>query len=260
MFCVAGNFITFLGGHASGFKNMKEYDSYVEGETRLFRVRGTSEENVHASQMIAKASNLESDDVFIVLTEDKTYVWQGKQSNELERELAAGFVEKLAPNSETVIVEEGEEPDDFWEALGGKEDYGESFEDNLRAIPEPRLFHARIVKGKVAVEEIDEFEQRDLSEDDVMILDAGTVVYLWVGNGATDDEKTKTFDAAQRYLHKVDRDDTVIVAIDQGEEPESFTSLFPSWDPDLWETLTSYSDMKERLEEQNNAIGDEDDE
>lgn len=249
--------IVFLGGHASGFKNMKEYDSYVEGETRLFRVRGTGEENVRATQLQAKASNLESDDVFLVLTDDKTYIWQGKDSNEVERELANGFVEKLAPDAETIVVEEGEEPDEFWEAIGGKEDYGASFEDKLKAVPEPRLFHARIVKGKVTVEEIDEFEQRDLNEDDVMILDAGSVVYLWVGNSATDDEKTKTFDAAQRYLHKVDRDDTVIVAFDQGEETESFTSLFPSWDPDLWETLTTYSDMKARIEEQNNAIGDE---
>lgn len=239
---------------------MKDYDSYVEGATRLYRVRGTSEENVHASQLIAQASNLESDDVFIVLTEEKTYIWQGKDSNEVEKELASAFVEKLAPGSESVVVEEGEEPEEFWEALGGKESYGESFEENLRAIPEPRLFHARIVKGKVTVEEIDEFEQRDLNEDDVMILDAGTVVYLWVGNGATDDEKSKTFDAAQRYLHKVDRDDTVIVAIEQGEEPDSFTSLFSSWDPDLWETLTTYSELKARIEEQNNAIEDDDEE
>lgn len=252
--------IVFLGGHGSGFKNMKDYDFYVEGETRLFRVRGTSEENVRAVQLKAEAKNLESDDIFLVLTDDKTYIWQGKNSDEIEKNLGSGFVKKLAPETESITIDEGEESDEFWEALGGKEEYGASFEENLKAIPEPRLFHAKIIKGKVTVEEIDEFEQRDLSEDDVMILDAGSVVYLWVGNGATDDEKMKTFDAAQRYLHKVDRDDTVIAAIEQGDEPDSFIQLFPSWDPDLWETLTSYSDLKARIEEQNNSIVDDDDE
>lgn len=213
--------------------------------------------NVRATQLPASASNLESDDVFIVLAGDKTYIWQGKQSNKIERELSLAFVKKLADDSEVVTVNEDDEPDDFWEALGGKGEHNESFESNLRAVPEPRLFHAILVRGKVTMEEIGEFQQRDLDEDDVMVLDAGTVVYVWVGSGATEEEKAKTFDAAQKYLQKVDRDDTVIIAIDQGDEPESFTSLFPSWDPDLWETLTTYSDLKARIEQENNAIGDQ---
>lgn len=67
-----------MGGHASGFRNIKDYDAYVEGETRLFRIRGTTEDNVRASQMEANAGSLESDDVFLVTNGDKTWLWQGK--------------------------------------------------------------------------------------------------------------------------------------------------------------------------------------
>lgn len=62
----------------------------------------------------------------------------------------------------------------------------------------------------------------------------------------------------QKYLKKTDREDAVVMVITQGEEPESFTSLFNSWDPDLWETLTTYSDVKSRIEQWNNAIADAD--
>lgn len=59
-------------------------------------------------------------------------------------------------------------------------------------------------------------------------------------------------------MAKNDREDAVVMVIHQGEEPEAFTSLFPSWDPDLWETLTTYSDVKARIEEWNSRIEDDD--
>ena len=34
-----GKFITFTGGKASGFKNMKDHDTYDVDGTRLFRIR-----------------------------------------------------------------------------------------------------------------------------------------------------------------------------------------------------------------------------
>lgn len=198
---LSGKLISFLGGHASGFKNLKEHDTYVEGETQVFRVRGTTEENVRASQQVAAASSLESDDVFLVINGDKTYLWQGKDSNELERTLASGFVEHIAPGSEITTVQEGEEPDEFWELLGGKDSYKESFENDLRAVGEAKLFHLQInSKGKIQVEEIEEYEQRDLVEDDVMVLDNGTVVYIWVGSGAEEEEKKQAIDGVQVKL------------------------------------------------------------
>lgn len=107
-------------------------------------------------------------------------------------------MELIAPGSEITVIEEGEEPEEFWDLLGGKGEYRENFESDLRAVGEARLFHATInSKGRVAVEEIDEFTQRDLVEDDVMILDNGTIVYVWVGSGATEEEHKETAKAAE---------------------------------------------------------------
>lgn len=62
---------------------------------------------------------------------------------------------------------------------------------------EPRLFHCTIrTGGKFKVEEIANFEQDDLDPDDIMVLDGGDEVYVWVGNGSTDEEKKKSTDMA----------------------------------------------------------------
>jgi gelsolin len=73
-----GKFVTFMGGHASGFKNVHDHDTYDVDGTRLFRIRGTNEEDVRAEQLEEKASSLASDDTFILETPDATYIWYGK--------------------------------------------------------------------------------------------------------------------------------------------------------------------------------------
>ena len=72
-----GKMITFTGGHASGFKNIKDNDTYDVDGTRLFRVRGTCAEDIRANQMAEEAASLASDDVFVLETPATTYIWHG---------------------------------------------------------------------------------------------------------------------------------------------------------------------------------------
>lgn len=54
--------------------------TYIDDSTEgvhLFRVRGTCAEDVRADELIAVASSLASDDVFILKTADITYIWNG---------------------------------------------------------------------------------------------------------------------------------------------------------------------------------------
>ena len=47
-----------------------------------------------------------------------------------------------------------------------------------------------LLVGKMIVEEIGEdFTQDDLISDDVMILDGGNLLYVWIGNGANAEER-----------------------------------------------------------------------
>lgn len=72
-----GKLIVFSGGHASGFKNVQDNDTYDVDGTRLFRIRGTCAEDVRADQMPEVAASLASGDAFVLETPATTYVWHG---------------------------------------------------------------------------------------------------------------------------------------------------------------------------------------
>ena len=65
---------------------------------------------------------------------------------------------------------EGEEPDEFWAALGGKTEYASSkwLAEVLPSNP-PRLFQCSNASGKIKVEEIFDFSQ-DVSSN-LLVLD-----------------------------------------------------------------------------------------
>ena len=65
---------------------------------------------------------------------------------------------------------------------------------------EARLFHCSNASGRFLAEEIYNFNQVDLEEDDVMILDAWTQLFVWVGATARRDEKQEAITSAMVML------------------------------------------------------------
>lgn len=229
-----GKMVVFSGGKASGFKNVRDRDSYDEDGTRMFRVRGTCPEDVRAVQVEETAAALSSDDVFVLETPGNCWIWQGQGSSSEEQEIAAGVAPVVCPDRSPEVISEGSEPDEFWSAIGGKGDYSREF-DLDKPILDPRLFHVRVMpaSGKYRAVEINEFEQKDLVPDDVMILDSGDEIYVWIGKDADAEEKKKAMEMAQEYLAKdpTERNEknTLIFSVKQGEEPSSFTCVFPAF-------------------------------
>lgn len=251
-----GRMVIFLGGKASGFKNVHDHDTYDVDGTRLFQVRGTCDFDTRAVQLPEKASSLNSDDAFVLETPGKTYLWIGKGASEEEKSMGEKVAELVSPGHELEVVTEGEESDDFWAGLGGKGEY-QTVRDLDKPLLYPRLFHCTISPaGCLRVNEVSHFSQEDLNEDDVMVLDSGDEIYVWVGQGSDDQEKEKAFAMAENYI-KTDPtertlDSTVILRINQGEEPAAFTAIFPSWNQDMWQKeMPSYDDVKAQVAEAN---------
>jgi len=228
-----GKLVIHEGGKASGFKNKADVDSYDKDGVSLFHVRGTNEINTRAVQVEEKSSSLNSNDAFVLLTPNTMYTWFGKGANAGERKNATSIANVLKGKRTIKVVEEGAEPNDFWTPLGGKGPYA-----NTPAMAEdshaPRLFQGSNASGSFKVEEVFNFTQEDLDDDDTFILDTFTEVYVWVGSGANEKEKEAAMRGAVEFVDTSTdgrSKDTSILRVNAGFEPPLFTAHFHGWDP-----------------------------
>lgn len=234
-----GRMVIFMGGRASGFRNVHDMDTYDVDGTRLFHIRGTSEVNTRAIQVPETASSLNSEDVFVLETPNNTFIWHGKGADDAEKGMAANMAPIVAPGRDPEVIEEGNEPEDFWGGLGGKGDYpSKHLWENPPSLP-PRLFQCTVHKSRLRVEEIVEFQQSDLDGDDVMILDSGAEeIFIWIGKGANDAEKRAAYEMGVAYLKSEPtprQPDTVVyIEVKQGAEPDVFKGYFSTWDNSMW--------------------------
>lgn len=259
-----GGMVVHEGGHASGFKNVDDEHSYDTDGTRLFQVRGTNEWNTRAIQVAEEPKALNSGDVFILETPSNVFIWYGKGSTGDEREYAKKIVNAVCPKRGYESVTEGQEPKEFWSGLGwdvatqGRPTYAEFKEEVVREYREPRLFQCSNARGYFYVEEVFDFDQHDLIEDDVMILDTYFEVFVWIGKNANAEEKKGALQAALEYV-KTDPsgrtiDDTVIMQIKQGFEPTNFRCHFHAWDDEMWSKGMSYEELKSQLGSEAEAV------
>uniref|UniRef100_G1PFU1 Villin like n=1 Tax=Myotis lucifugus TaxID=59463 RepID=G1PFU1_MYOLU len=217
--------------------------------TRLFHVQGTDNYNSRTMEVPARASALNSSDIFLLDTASICYVWFGKGCSGDQREMARRVVTIISENEEDKeTVLEGREPPHFWEALGGR---APSYLPSSRLGPEadpiqPRLFECSSQHDHLVLMEVVFFSQEDLDKYDVMLLDAWQEIFLWLGEAATR-QKEQAVAWGQEYLktHPAGRSPaTPIVLVKQGHEPPTFTGWFLTWDPYKWTESESHSDSR----------------
>jgi hypothetical protein len=226
-----GKFIVHSGGHAAAWKNKKDTDSYDTDGISLYHIKGTSPLNTKAVQVPERAASLNSGDCFVLLTPGAMFVWMGKGSNKEERDVALQVADTLKQHRTITQCHEGSEDSNFWAALGGKGPYPTSKE--MAAEPrDPRLFHCSNMMGYFKITEIMDFQQEDLINDDVMILDTFSEVYIWCGALARPEEKKEAFKAALDFVKNSPdgrSPDTPVYRIEAGNEPPIFTCHFQGW-------------------------------
>ncbi|XP_070708675.1 villin-1 isoform X1 [Pempheris klunzingeri] len=221
-----------------------------DGGARLFQVRGTNELNTKATEVQARASSLNTNDVFLLKTDQICYLWYGKGCSGDERVMGRAMSDVLSKQDKQVVME-GQEPAEFWIALGGKAPYASDKRlQKEEPAHSPRLFECSNQVGQFRMTEVDDFAQSDLDEEDVMLLDTWEEIFLWVGNLANQYETKEAWNSAQEYLrtHPAGRDpDTPIIFVKQGYEPPTFTGWFNAWDPHKWSGGNSYEEVKKKL-------------
>ncbi|KAF7693018.1 advillin [Silurus meridionalis] len=240
-----GRMVVFEGGTS------RKSEVVEEPPVRFFQVSGTDSYNTKAIEVPAVAASLNSNDVFVLKSQNSLFLWYGKGSSGDERAMAKEMSAFLGRGLLEEIMAEGQEPIEFWQLLGGKTPYASDKRlQQAMTDHQPRLFECSNKTGKFIVTEISQFTQDDLNETDVMLLDTWDQVFLWIGSQANDTEKKESITTCQEYLrtHPGMRDlDTPIVLIKQGFEPPTFTGWFLAWDPSKWSGGKTYDQLREEL-------------
>jgi len=160
------------------------------------------------------------------------YVWVGKRADHKEAKIAEEIAYVMYKDGYTIqMINEGEEPENFfWVGIGGVKQY----EQDCSFMHYHRLFRCSNEKGYFTVsEKCADFCQDDLADDDVMILDNGEQVYLWVGKKTSDVEIKLAFKSAQVYIQhmrikQADKPRKLLLAM-KHKEHRKFSKCFHGW-------------------------------
>ncbi|XP_042070202.1 gelsolin isoform X2 [Haplochromis burtoni] len=225
-----------------------------DGEKQIWRVEGSEKVPVDS----ASYGQFYGGDSYIILYRyqhsDRSgqiiYMWQGAESTQDEVAasafLAVEVDDELEGSAVQVRVIQGKEPAHLMSLFGDKPlvvyKGGTSRENGQSEAADTRLFQIRAnPAGNTRTVEVDEvpgeLTQDDLAPDDVMILDTWDQVFVWIGNEAQEEEKTRAVTSAERYIESdpANRDPrTPIVTVKQGFEPPTFTGWFLGWEYEYW--------------------------
>uniref|UniRef100_UPI00358EE5F5 scinderin-like n=1 Tax=Myxine glutinosa TaxID=7769 RepID=UPI00358EE5F5 len=221
--------------HAGG--TCKKTGQAPMADTRLYHIRKSSSGATRAVETSLDASALNSNDVFVLKTPAKTFVWKGKGANSGEVE-AATYVASVLGGVKADFSE-GAEPEEFWKALGGKKNYQTSSAlASMSEMNQIRLFACSNKTGNFKIEEVPgDLMQTDLATDDVMLLDTSDQLFIWIGKDSNEVERTQAPKCAADYLNSAPsgkRSSIPVVTVKQGNEPPTFTGWFQAWDLNLF--------------------------
>ncbi|OIW09546.1 hypothetical protein TanjilG_30865 [Lupinus angustifolius] len=244
-FSILQRLIIFKGGNSPGYKKFIEEEgmvdeTYNENRVALFRVQGTSPDNMQAIQVDQVSSSLNSSYCYILQTEESVFTWIGSLSSSRDHNLLDRMVELFNPTWLPVSVREGNEPDIFWDALGGKADYPKGKEIQGYT-DDPHLFALKLTGGKAClidgsvtsvshahlsefktrrlqgklllqvkaihvfytshvVKEIYNYTQDDLVTEDVLLLDCQREIYVWIGLHSVIRSKQEALSLGLKFL------------------------------------------------------------
>ena len=222
------------GGVESGFKQAEELKLPV----RLFHFRSNGGiKSTKMYQRTVAAENLNEDDVFILDNDRDVYIFQGSTSSPGERMMASTTANRIAANRargcRVTVVSSSDAPEDFWKLLGGKIEVkaqpdlekltGRGKNKNLYKVSNAEGGEVRIT---TVLEKQEKIPLSELKSEDAFILDCGNEVLVWIGSGASAEERLNAMPMAQKFLNEKGRPaQTPISRVLEGAEGAFFKEI-----------------------------------
>lgn len=223
-----------------------KFDDRNVERNALFKIRGTTLQNTVAQETTCHVAWLFSYNAYVLRTATHLWLWYGKHHSAPERERSTSLAaveqarqQALGRSLEVVPVTEGDEPVEFWMALGGLEpdfeiNYSHAWAGERKPV---RLYRFHLGTGAVDADQEFGFVQEDLSNNHIMVLDAFHEVFIWFGAAPLEDRlKRIAMETVKHYVANSPvghAPNTPIGCISAYHEPQSFRSLFSYWRPEL---------------------------
>ncbi|KAH9501981.1 hypothetical protein DERF_012784 [Dermatophagoides farinae] len=159
------------------------------------------------------------------------FIWVGSAADDDDVQVAKEVVNQMYPSEQypMTVINEGFEPEMF------KQQFGKFTVDNdCSFMSYSRLFRCSNDKGYFTVsEKCSDFCQDDLVDDDIMILDNGVQVFIWLGSRCSEIEVKLAYKSAQVYVQNMklkqpERPRTLMLTY-KGKETLKFRKCFHGW-------------------------------
>lgn len=234
--------LTYLeGGVASGFNHVEP----TKEEPHLYKVKGT-EKAMSLTQVKLEKGSLNKGDSFILkATSELVWLWNGESANPDEKSRANMIAESMCTKGTVVTLDQGngdDEAADFWAYLGEGEIQEADEGDNEIEEFAPLLFKLPPADDELAEPEqvakgepvkigfgpaTCKLERSALDESDVMLLDGGWEIFVWMGKDADRSEKLGAIARADKYCKDDLRTvDLPVSIVKSGYEGSDFLSYF----------------------------------
>ncbi|GLT52033.1 hypothetical protein SLA2020_253960 [Shorea laevis] len=229
------------------------------GETyRISLLTCKGDHAVHVKEVPFSRSSLNHNDVFVLDTASKIFLFSGCNSTIQERAKALEVVHyikenKHGGNCEVAAIEDGKlvgDPDvgEFWSLFGGYAPIPRETPLAVQQQPDTtpvKLFWITYQKKLVQVA-TSSLNKDILEKDKCFLLDCDTEIFVWLGRVTSVTERKTSISAAEDFLREQGRSNgTHLTFITEGLETPMFRSYFSSW-PQTVETKL-YDEGREKV-------------
>ncbi|XVF05346.1 hypothetical protein REPUB_Repub05bG0164200 [Reevesia pubescens] len=196
---------------------------------------------VHVKEVPFSRSSLNHNDVFILDTASKIFLFSGCNSSIQERAKALEVVQyikenKHTGNCEVATIEDGKlvgdsDVGEFWSLFGG---YAPIARDSDLVGPQqvdgPVILFWINLQGKLSQIGSNSLDKDMLEKDKCYMLDCGAEIFVWMGRNTSITERKTSISAAEDFLRKQDRSNgTHLTFLTEGLETSIFKSYFNRW-------------------------------
>jgi len=217
------------GGVASGFNIIKP----EEYKARLLHIKGTK--IVHVKEVPCEVKSLNKGDAFVLDLGMEIIQWNGPTAGMFEKrkgqEVITGLKDERNGKPKSRVVDGMENDLPFWNALGAAkapaaDKIAASTPDNVPLEVKHDMYEISDKTGKIQMKKV-EFKKSNLHKDEVFLVDVGNKVFVWVGSGASKEERAKSMSMAVKFIADSGRPThTPCIRVVQGGENANFNLQF----------------------------------